>query len=556
MLLPNKTEAMAYLDNSGPQPDRYARVSISYDCHYQEYMIGPLPVENSTTRLTPLNYIYRGNGTQETLACITDPPGYGGLEEAGEPQDWNGRELAGDDKAPPLTILPDGPRHSFDPAENYVEWMDFSFFTTIGNNGLALYDIRFQDERIIYELALQEALAHYAGIQHDAAGTAYLDVSIGFEPSKLVPGYDCPSYATYSADLSFCLFEFPKDYPIQRHTSEPNYHVTKNIAFLARSVSTIGNYDYQLTYEFYLDGSIEIVARASGYIAWTAWTDEPLDPSYGFHIRPDYSGSMHDHVLNFKLDLDIHGTANSLFKTEFVPISESYPWSNGTIVNTMKVNRSFIENESAGKINWSPNAAATYSVVNKDHPNQYGEFPGYRLWPSRGASIHSTIKNSTLLGNAINWATHHLYVLRRKDTEPSSAYMHNTENTAQPLVDFNTFFDDEDLTQTDLVLYFNLGMHHMPDTSDMPTTVFTGAQSAMMLRPQNYLLNDASRSTRQQVDVNVTNTDEEGNDVPGSAEYYGQKVLPKEVSLGQKVFRPDLVAVIEAALEVDEDIDD
>ena len=42
-------------------------------------------------------------------------------------------------------------------------------------------------------------------------------------------------------------------------------------------------------------------------------------------------------------------------------------------------------------------------------------------------------------------------------------------------------------------------MHHLPDTSDLPNTVFTGAQSGVTIRPQNYLDADASRSTRQQV---------------------------------------------------------
>lgn len=35
---------------------------------------------------------------------------------------WNKRELAHDDKAPPVAILPDGARHEFDPEQNYVSW--------------------------------------------------------------------------------------------------------------------------------------------------------------------------------------------------------------------------------------------------------------------------------------------------------------------------------------------------------------------------------------------------------------------------------------------------
>lgn len=520
-------------------------MAIQYDCYYAEYMIGPLPVDNATTTAVPLNYIYNGNGTLDSLDCSGDAPGGGGLTSPEELQGWTGDQIKGDDKAAPITILPDGPRHYFDPEENYVSWMDFTFFTTLGPAGLALYDIRFKGQRIIYELAMQEALAHYAGIQEDAAMTAYLDVSIGFTPGQLVPGYDCPSYATYTSDLTYCLFEYPKDYPMQRHTDD-SFHVTRNIAFMARAVSTVGNYDYQITYEFYLDGSISVVARASGYIAWTDWTDDPLDPSYGFHIRPNNSGAMHDHVLNWKLDLDVHGVNNSLFKTEFVPVSRTYPWSNGSIINTMQVNRSFVETEDDSKINWAPNAAAAYIVVNKDKPNEFGEYPGYRIYPSVGSSIHSTIVDSTLLGNAVNWATHQLYATVRKDSEPSSTDILNVKNINNPPVDFNSFFNGESLTQQDLTLWFNLGMHHMPDTSDLPTTVFTNAQSGITIRPQNYLLSDASQATRQQVNVNMTNVADGG---AAEVDYYGQKMAAGTEVLDQKMYEPDLAQVMVVASE-------
>ena len=69
----------------------------------------------------------------------------------------------------------------------------------------------------------------------------------------------CPTYATYLNTSSYgftkpnsiCLFEFDADYPIQRHGYQSN---TKNIYLVVRTVTTVGNYDYMLTYEFYMDG--------------------------------------------------------------------------------------------------------------------------------------------------------------------------------------------------------------------------------------------------------------------------------------------------------------
>ena len=49
-----------------------------------------------------------------------------------------------------------------------------------------------------------------------------------------------------------------------------------------------------------------------------------------------------------------------------------------------------------------------------------------------------------------------------------AAHAFNDYDTARPLIDFNNFFDGDNLIQEDLVLWFNLGMHHVPHTGDLP----------------------------------------------------------------------------------------
>jgi Cu2+-containing amine oxidase len=90
-------------------------------------------------------------------------------------------------------------RFSVDYKQKYVEWMGFSFYMTFDyDTGLQLFDIRFKGERIIYELGIQEALAHYAGNDPVMSGTSYLDSAYGLGyANELMPGYDCPTYASY-----------------------------------------------------------------------------------------------------------------------------------------------------------------------------------------------------------------------------------------------------------------------------------------------------------------------------------------------------------------------
>lgn len=571
---PNKSDVLSYIDGSSSTPPKWAKAILDMrafeEPYYQEIMVGPLPINNSTTTWTPLTYgltkdnagkvrnldadsestLYTDwiypisasvaditldlwNGTAlgldndtldifgidplwqddgrivrwdtfwnlpvdqfdaETLLPLglffkSDVTGrdpsqwklegwlYNGVyyettedfrnaywsdgfeklganvEGAWAQTDQQGPVMPMDTLFPPTMVAPAGSRFGVDSKEKYVEWMDFSFYIGFSRDtGISLHDIRHKGERLIYELALQEALAHYAGNDPVQSGTSYLDTYYGFGPYafELVPGYDCPTYATYLNTSfyvsetththvnSICLFEYDADFPIQRHSTKNYVTVTKNTYFSVRSVSTVGNYDYMFTYTFFMDGSMAVEVRASGYIQ-SAYFAQNQD--YGFQIHDHLSGSMHDHVLNWKVDFvsgisyhrasalfleccaiyisiftlvvvvlcqpilllsrghalescllkpctsritdmkdlkDILGTDNSVQLMTQKPVTTTYPWSGNKTRNTMKLERSFIETEDDGRFNWDFNGQTQVLVVNQNETNQYGEYRGYR----------------------------------------------------------------------------------------------------------------------------------------------------------------------------------
>jgi primary-amine oxidase len=83
------------------------------------------------------------------------------------------------------------------------------------------------------------------------------------------------------------------------------------------------------------------------------------------------------------------------------------------------------------------------------------------------------------------------------------------------------------------VVWFNLGMHHMPHTGDLPNTVFSTAHSAMTIEPFNYLLGDPSQASTQQVLIKTAD---------GNAEItrYGAQEATCPVDLVRRLFT-DLV---------------
>ena len=444
---------------------------------------------------------------------------------------------AGRSKPPPLSIQPFGPRYKLDRQESFVSWMGFSFYlSTSASRALSLHDIRFNNTRLIYHLGLQEALAHYAGSEPMQAGLEFLDTVFGMGNTMfpLVPGVDCPAYADY-LDMTYhkngqtsvnknaiCVFEYTSDAPLQRHTSAYAVTVSRNTYLVVRSVSTVGNYDYTIDYLFYLDGSVEIKVRASGFI-FGAYAGQPAatseaandelrsrsspnpNHSYGYKFHPSVSTSMHDHVLLFRADIDLPNPSSNTFSTVSVePITTTYEWDipEQPSRNTMQLTRSPFTHEAG--LNWPANSKSMY-LLQSNLTNAWGERRSYRIQPGTGigSPSHLTIINSTSLGNSALWADHDIWVLKQHDNEPLGAHEKNYLDPLDPLVDFSKLANGEELNEEgdDLVVYFNLGGHHVPHSGDIPNTLMHTSASSILFTPFNFFDEDVSLHSRQGVRI-------------------------------------------------------
>jgi primary-amine oxidase len=94
--------------------------------------------------------------------------------------DKAGPDLPFDNLPPPVQIQPAGQRFAVDEEQKYVEWGDFSFYLTFTRDtGMRLFNIKYKNDTILYELGLQEAIAHYAGNDPVQSGIGYLDSYYG-----------------------------------------------------------------------------------------------------------------------------------------------------------------------------------------------------------------------------------------------------------------------------------------------------------------------------------------------------------------------------------------
>ncbi|KZS98930.1 amine oxidase catalytic domain-containing protein [Sistotremastrum niveocremeum HHB9708] len=479
-----------YIDVSGTDRSQWKVLKVVYN--YQVFdsiddFIGAW--RNKTLERIP--YPEQGDRSWSTRKRLTSYP----------------REL--DDRAGPRSVSFNGLRFKVDREKQFVTWMGWQMFLGFDRDmGLSLWDIRFRGERIVYELVPQEAMAQYAGNDPFQATTAWLDRYFGMGSSvrDMLPGYDCPHESVYlpavvhtpsgslTRERAICVFEQDSGRPLTRHMGylEGEFGAVKGYILTVRSIATVGNYDYIFDYMFQLDGTLEVRVSASGYLQGGYWDERQL--GYGARIRNTTMGSLHDHVINFKVDLDVAGLKNSLLNTSTSIQQVEQPWFDedwGNIVTQQYITREFIDNEDNAKLKYPQNFQGGYSFVNRKRKNAWGIERGYSIHPGL-SPIHNTVVGSKRLENNANWARYNLAVTKRKETEPSSSSMWNMNLPGNPVVDFHKFFDGESLDQEDLVAWINVGMHHLPQAEDAPNTRTNLAASSFYLTPLNYFDSDVS----------------------------------------------------------------
>jgi primary-amine oxidase len=159
---------------------------------------------------------------------------------------------------------------------------------------------------------------------------------------------------------------------------------------------------------------------ASGYLQGGFW--EPKQEGYGTAIRETTMGSLHDHVINFKVDLDVGGLDNSLLRTwtEVEEIEKDWfdeDW--GKTVRQQKIHRKVIENENDARyvhghgprrrekennglkkcecrLKYPANFQGNYALVNTDSKNSWDAPRGYAIHPGYNP-IHNVRPSPTSL---------------------------------------------------------------------------------------------------------------------------------------------------------------
>ncbi|XP_047615100.1 membrane primary amine oxidase isoform X1 [Phacochoerus africanus] len=426
------------------------------------------------------------------------------IPDNGTDASWSLKSRVPPGPAPPLQFYPQGPRFSVQGSRVASSLWAFSF--GLGAfSGPRIFDIRFQGERLAYEISLQEALAVYGGNSPAAIMTRYMDGSFGMGKysTPLTRGVDCPYLATY-VDWPFllesqvprtlhdaiCVFEQNQGLPVRRHHSAFHSHYFGGLAetvLVVRSVSTLLNYDYVWDMIFHPNGAIEVKFHATGYISSAFLFGAAR--KYGNQVGEHILGTVHAHSAHFKVDLDVGGLENWVWAEDTTFVPTAVPWSPERHIQRLQLTRKVLETEEQAAFPVG-GAAPRYLYLASNHSNKWGHPRGYRI-QIVSFSGEPLPQNSSMEG-ALSWERYQLAVTQRKETEPRSTSIFNQNDPWAPTVDFAAFINNETIAGEDLVAWVTAGFLHIPHAEDIPNTVTVANSVGFFLRPYNFFDQDPS----------------------------------------------------------------
>ncbi|PXY20789.1 primary-amine oxidase [Prauserella muralis] len=396
-----------------------------------------------------------------------------------EPGNFDDPEVTGpprQDLRPIEITQPQGP--SFTVEGSRVRWQNWDL--RIGFNereGLTLHQLSFHERPVLYRASIAEMVVPYADPSPVRFWQNYFDCGeymFARYTNSLELGCDCLGEIRYfdavvADDLgeprtirnAICMHE--EDYGVLwKHTDIfAGSHETRRQRRLVISFfTTIGNYDYGFYWYLYLDGTIQLEAKATGVTFTSAYPPEGHD--HATEVAPGLGAPYHQHLFCARLDMTVDGPRNAVDEVEAVrlPVSETNPYG-----NAFREGRTRLGTESQAKRVADNGRARVWHVVNPDSRNRFGREVGYVLHPEGQPTLLADDASS--IHARATFATKHLWVTRY---DPAQRYPAGEKVNQHPggagLPAWTAA--DRGIDGEDIVLWHTFGLTHFPRPEDWP----------------------------------------------------------------------------------------
>ena len=379
----------------------------------------------------------------------------------------------------PIEITqPEGPSFSVD--GSLVEWEGWRFRVAFNaREGLVLHQLSYLDgdERrpILYRGSVPEMIVPYGDTSRNRYWISYFDAGeyyLGKSANSLALGCDCLGVIHYFDGMSHddlghalrvpqavCMHE--EDYSILSKHTEIGYasDVRRQRRLVISYIATIGNYDYGFYWHLYLDGTIEVEAKATGLV-FNGSGEPGAVEAHRFEISPGLFAPLHQHIFCARLDVEIDGPDNYVEQSEVrrIPMGPDNPYGNAF---TWARDRVTVE----GGHDEDHAARRTWHIGSNLRRNGVGKPTEYELigegWPTLLADPASTVYQRA------TFAAHHTWVTKYHEDErwPAGKYP-NQHAGGAGLPAYVA--DGESVDGGDIVVWHSFGPTHLPRPEDFP----------------------------------------------------------------------------------------
>ncbi|RYL92506.1 primary-amine oxidase [Sporolactobacillus sp. THM7-4] len=382
----------------------------------------------------------------------------------------------------PLDIIQsEGPSFTINGHE--IEWQKWKIrFGFNPREGLVLYTVSYFDKGsyrpILYRASLSEMVVPYGDPNEPINRNNAFDAGeygIGMLANSLELGCDCLGEIRYfdavmtdskgnvvTIPNAICLHE--EDYGILwKHTDWRTDHVEvrRSRRLVLSSISTVGNYDYGFFWYFYQDGSISFEVKLTG-ILHTRTLPPQAKSIYGNLLAPQLYGPNHQHFFNVRLDMMVDGPDNSIYEVNTVSGKKGSdnPFGNAFIAESCQ-----LKTEAEAKRNVNVESSRFWKIVNPEKKNIVGTPVAYKLFPGE-ETVSYAQEDSSLLKRA-GFIKHHLWVTPYDENEKYAAGDYPNQHAGGDGLPKWTA-SDRSIDNTDIVVWFTLGHHHVTRPEDWP----------------------------------------------------------------------------------------
>ncbi|WP_018685630.1 primary-amine oxidase [Actinokineospora enzanensis] len=383
---------------------------------------------------------------------------------------------------------------------NEVTWENWRF--RVGFNareGLTLHRIEFAEKpgeylSVANRASMAEMVVPYGDPAPWRYWISYFDAGeylLGKNSNSLKLGCDCLGVIHYfdavvaddhanavTIPQAICMHE--EDYGILwKHTNilTGATEVRRSRRLVVSFFATIGNYDYGFFWYFYLDGSIQLEAKATGIVFCGSAEPGSTSP-YAAEIAPGLMAPVHQHLFCARLDMEVAGEHNTVDEVDVVgiPMGQDNPYGNAFTTTTTPLTK-----ESEAQRLADASRARSWIVRSGDSVNRLGKPRAYQLMPHVGPTLMAQ-PEATVSARAA-FATKHLWVTKHDDEQlyPAGNFP-NQHPGGSGLPEWTKA--DRKIEDEDIVLWHVFGPTHVPRPEDWP--VMPVDYSGFMLRPHGF----------------------------------------------------------------------